>query len=340
MNPFRLYAATGDAVARIEGQNGEDVVVSLNLAGRGVMCVAVDPHDPDRIFVGTFDLGTYRSLDGGDSWESVGLGMADARVLSIAFSPCEQVAGRPVVYAGTEPSMLYRSTDDGETWQPSPALLELPSAATWSFPPRPHTHHVRWISPHPSDPRTIYIGIELGGVMTSRDGGVTWEDRKPGSLYDSHALATHPLARDHVYEAAGGGIALSIDAGRTWRGADAGMDRHYAWAVAVDAADANLWYVSASPGPALAHHSGGDAQAVIYRKRGDAPWQALGGEGSGIGGTLRAMPYALLTLRDRPRTLIAGLKSGDLLLTENAGDNWRTLQTGLSSIIALSESAV
>ena len=44
MNPFRLYAATGDAVARIEGQNGEDVVVSLNLAGRGVMCVAVDPH--------------------------------------------------------------------------------------------------------------------------------------------------------------------------------------------------------------------------------------------------------------------------------------------------------
>jgi hypothetical protein len=54
----------------------------------GVMCVAVDPHDPRRIFAGTFDLGISRSLDGGDSWESVGPGMVEARVLSIVISPC------------------------------------------------------------------------------------------------------------------------------------------------------------------------------------------------------------------------------------------------------------
>ncbi len=41
MFPFRLYAATGDAVAQLDSLNGETVDVSLNLEGRGVMCVAV-----------------------------------------------------------------------------------------------------------------------------------------------------------------------------------------------------------------------------------------------------------------------------------------------------------
>ena len=87
MLPFRLYVATGDAVAQLDSLDGERVNASLNLEGRGVMCVAVDPHDPRRIFAGTFDRGIYRSRDGGDVWESVGSGMADARVLSIAISP-------------------------------------------------------------------------------------------------------------------------------------------------------------------------------------------------------------------------------------------------------------
>ena len=41
MNPFRLYVATGDAVAQLDSLNGETVDVSLNLEGRGVMCLAV-----------------------------------------------------------------------------------------------------------------------------------------------------------------------------------------------------------------------------------------------------------------------------------------------------------
>ncbi|MFN8677614.1 MAG: hypothetical protein U0Z70_14660 [Thermomicrobiales bacterium] len=40
MPPFRLYAATGDAVAKLDSHDGETVTPSLNLEGRGVMCVA------------------------------------------------------------------------------------------------------------------------------------------------------------------------------------------------------------------------------------------------------------------------------------------------------------
>ena len=41
MKPFRLFAATGEAVAQLDSLNGETIDVSLNLEGRGVMCVSV-----------------------------------------------------------------------------------------------------------------------------------------------------------------------------------------------------------------------------------------------------------------------------------------------------------
>lgn len=335
--PLRLMAATGDDVALIEVRDGTTAAAEIVLVGVGAQCLAVDPHDPARAIVGTFDRGAYRTRDGGRSWDPIGQALPHQRVLAVAISPCDRVGGRSVLYAGTEPSMLFRSDDDGARWQPFPALAELPSAPTWSFPPRPWTHHVRWIAPHPLDPATLYVGIELGGVMVSRDGGQTWEDRKPGSQFDAHALATHLAAPDRVYEAAGGGVAVSDDAGATWRAADEGMDRHYAWGLAVDADDPALWYVSASFGAYQAHRGNGDAQAVLFRRRRREPWQPLGGPGTGLERLLPFMPYALLAPKGRPKALVAGMQNGDLFVTGDAGDTWRRLATGLDRLLTLGE---
>ena len=84
------------------------------------------------------------------------------------------------VYAGTEPSRLFCSDDRGETWRELEALLELPSRPTWSFPPRPWTSHVRWIAPSPHEADLLLVGIELGGLMRSTDGGESWQDHRPG----------------------------------------------------------------------------------------------------------------------------------------------------------------
>jgi hypothetical protein len=117
------------------------------------------------------------------------------------------------------------------------------------------------------------------------------------------------------------------------------MDRHYTWGLAIDAGDPDLWYVSASVGARQAHRQYGDAQAILYRKRGEAPWEPLGGEGSVLPRPSPVMPYALLAPRGRSHALIAGLQNGDLLLTADAGASWRRLATGLDRIVALSESA-
>jgi photosystem II stability/assembly factor-like uncharacterized protein len=324
----KLCAATGDAVAVVDG--GE---VTVSLESSGAQCVAADPHDPDRIFVGTFDNGVFRTLDGGGSWEAAGDGIPHRRVLSIAVSECDEENGRFVVYAGTEPSSLYRSADDGATWEDLSTLRDLPSAPTWSFPPRPWTHHVRWIAPHQSRREILFVGIELGGVLRTLDGGKTWEDRHPDAVIDPHVLRTHGLARDRVYAVGGDGVSYSVDEGETWQRDTDGMDRFYTWGLAVDPEDPELWYASAAPGPMQAHGDG-DAHARLYRKWGKRAWEPLRLDGlDGVGTPLDRMPYALVT--PGPARLVTGLRDGTILVSDDAGEDWRTLDASLPGILAL-----
>jgi photosystem II stability/assembly factor-like uncharacterized protein len=133
-------------------------------------------------------------------------------------------------------------------------------------------------------------------------------------------------------------VALSQDAGHTWQSLDEGMDRHYVWGLAVDAADPDLWYVSATFSAREAHRRDGNAQALLYRKRGDGPWEPLGGNGA-LPSPLPYMPYALLAPRGRPGTLIAGMQHGELWLSEDAGETWRRLDVALPALLALTEAS-
>jgi photosystem II stability/assembly factor-like uncharacterized protein len=277
------------------------------------------------------DRGLLISEDGGASWDSAGSGIAERRVLSLAVSSSHQESGVSVAYAGTEPSNLYRSEDGGRSWQVLSALRELPSEPTWSFPPRPWTHHVRTIALHPTDSDWLVVGIELGGVMRSLDGGRSWIDHNPEAHSDAHELLTHPLAPARVYEAAGQGIARSDDRGETWIRLERGLDRHYAWAQAIDPADPDQWYVAVSRSP-FAAHGDGDGQARLIRSRGDG-WVAI--DSWGDSPALRRMPYALVTLPEQPGRLLVGLRGGTLLLTDDAGESWSQLAIKLPDVIDL-----
>jgi hypothetical protein len=302
----RLHASTGDGIARLDESDGV-WRVALSLVGSGAQCLAVDPGDADVVYAGLREGGVRRTSDGGRSW--VDCALPAAGVFSVAVSAVDGA-----VYAGTEPSALFRSDDGGESWRELTALLELPSRPTWSFPPRPWTSHVRWIAPSPHDGDMLLVGIELGGLMRSIDGGASWQDHRPGAQRDVHSLAWHPRVKGRAYEAGGGGAAWSNDGGETWQAADAGRDRHYTWAVAVEPDDANAWYVSASTGP-FAAHGRRDPQARIYAW-GDGKWSALAG---GLPEPLPAMPYALAVTEGR---LFAGLADGQLWETSDRGENW------------------
>src|SRR5919202_186298 len=270
---IRLYAASDSAVAIIE--NGR---VELSLEEHGARCLAVDPNDPDTVYVGTSNEGLFKSSDGGRSWEHLS-GVSHPRVTAVAVSSADGA-----LYAGTEPSSLFVSRDGGGSWRELEGLKNLPSAPTWSFPPRPWTSHVRAIAPGHTDPNLVVAGIELGGVVRSPDGGETWQDQRPGAYADCHTLAAHRAAPSTLYEAGGGGFAESEDFGESWHAADEGMGLRYAWGLAVDSEDPTLAYASAAPGPGRAH-GGGFSGAAIYRRRSGGSWEPPPED-------LAALPYA------------------------------------------------
>ena len=316
----RLYAAGGDAVSMVE-----DGSVDAGLRERGARCLAVDTGDPDTLYVGTSDEGLFKSVDGGDSWDGLS-GIEHPRVTAVAVSPVDGA-----VYAGTEPSALFVSSDGGGSWRELEEMRKLPSQPTWSFPPRPWTSHVRAIALSHEDADLVVVGIELGGVLRSTDGGETWQDQRPGAQPDCHSLSAHPEAPELFYEAGGGGFARSTDFGDSWEGVDEGMGLHYVWGLAVDVEDPSLVYASAAPGPYRAHGRG-PSGAAIYRKLGNEPWQSVM-EG------LDDFPYALCPDPEAQGAVYAGLGNGTILRGEDAGENWEEVarvSPGLDALVAVS----
>ena len=198
----RLLAATGEGVAILD-QRGAEWEVSTTLAVAGAQCVAVDARRPELAYAGCRGGGVRRTSDGGLTWEDAGLPESD--VFSVAVS-----AADGAVYAGCEPSRLFVA-DDGDSWRELEALQTIPSKPTWSFPPRPWTSHVRWIAPNPHEAGILLVGIELGGLMRSEDGGGSFSDHRAGAQRDVHALGDRLFAglRD-------GRLYASPDGGDTW----------------------------------------------------------------------------------------------------------------------------
>jgi photosystem II stability/assembly factor-like uncharacterized protein len=261
-----LVATATDVLALRPG--GGAFVAGKGLGAARPTCLAADPLVPGRAWCGTTDSGVYRSEDGGQTW--VPSGLAGTHVTAIAASPVR--AG--TLWAGTEPSALLQSTDGGMKWTAMPGLNALPSSSEWAFPPRPETHHVRWIACHPDREGHLWIAVEAGALVTTPDGGLSWHDRVPGGPRDTHELAVHRERPEHLRVAAGDGYFESDDAGATWTSPDAGLDVGYLRSVAVAPDDPDVVLVSASSRARSAYASG-HSDGRLYRREGRGPWERV-----------------------------------------------------------------
>ncbi len=280
---------------------------AVHFQGSDISQVAIDPANPKRIYAGLYSgqevygrpdaatknglRGLWRSDDGGESWTDVSAGLTHPAITAVAVR--REPGGLGTLLAGSEPSALSVSEDDGETWRPAGELTTLSSAPTWAFPPRPYTHHVRWIELDPSENDRLFLCIEAGALIQSRDGGRTWHDRAPDGPFDTHTLATHPLAPGRLYAAAGDGFlragdgyAESRDRGQTWARIGDGLQHHYLYGLAVDSANPDTILISASSS-AMQAHDPTNAESFVYRREAGGPWElAMDGLPSAQGMTI------------------------------------------------------
>ena len=189
-----------------------------------VRCIAMRGS---AIYVGTQD-GPYRSTDGGETWTLLELPPSpspDTVVWSIL--PLDDGG----LLVGTQGTLIFRSDDDGASWR----KLDVPmpsGAVQMGFPSRV----IRMVA-DPADPKEIYAGIEVGGVVRSLDGGETWTDVSAGlmayvekiffksrigtdqdqeGMMDTHAMAISPDAPGTVFLANRIGLFKSPDKGDSW----------------------------------------------------------------------------------------------------------------------------
>lgn len=311
----RCYLAMRHAFLVVSA--GEQPTVDAHLTDRSLTSLAVDDAAVDRVFVGTSDSGLLRSVDGGATFDRVGADdIGPERITAVAIG----TRSADEIWVGTEPSGVYRSTDAGATWTEKPGLTELPSASEWSFPPRPQTHHVRWIEPDPYDADHLYVSIEAGALVQTHDGGETWEDRRPTGRRDVHSMTTHPELPGHAWVAAGDGYAETRDGGASWVKPQGGLAHRYCWSVAVDSADPACVLLSAAHS-ARAANTPGVADSYLYRRRDGGRWQRLDDRGLPMGeGVVRP-----LLARGRAAGVVYAATNNGLYRTADGGDSWSRL---------------
>src|SRR6202035_679238 len=116
------------------------------------------------------------------------------------------------------PPALYRSHDLGRSWEELASLNAIPDADKWNFRAPPGAAHVKNIAFHPTEPDTLYVCIEQGGLMVSHDAGRTWDEvqtwfRPEDTFYrDAHRVAVQASDPRTLYMATGDGLCKTTDA--------------------------------------------------------------------------------------------------------------------------------
>lgn len=146
--------------------------------------IRVDPRNPDIVYAAvlgdlfkdTKERGIYKSIDGGKTWRqtlfvneragAVDL-IIDPNNSRILYASTWRVHRNPYeLSSGGEGSALWKSRDNGETWQNISTSPGLPKG-TWG---------ISGITVSPANSNRLWAVIENedGGVFRSDDGGKTW----------------------------------------------------------------------------------------------------------------------------------------------------------------------
>ncbi|MBI4443747.1 MAG: transcriptional regulator [Acidobacteria bacterium] len=244
---------------------------------RNLESVAIDPHNPNTIYVGTWHL-PWKTTDGGASWNSIKKGMVDdSDVFTLVVDP-----RNPNRLFGGACTGIYRSDSGGAEWK---KVQGMPESARRT--------HTLVLDLH--DPATVYAGTTQG-LWRSQDGGQNWARLTP-NRWVINSVVLDPTDPQHLYLGMDdAGVMESRDGGKTFRTANEGFAQRQVARIVTDPIRKGRIYA------ALIHD--GEFGGVFATDNDGAGWQQFsqGLEGRDV--------LSLLVLHDSAGTLLAGTPDG------------------------------
>jgi hypothetical protein len=251
-----------------------------------------------------------------------------------------------VLWAGTLPGGLFKSSDRGASWELVRSLWDVPQRSEW-FGGGYDVPGIHSISVDPRNSDHILVAVSCGGVWRSEDGGASWTisatgmraDYMPPELNENEAVQDpHRIERssgspDVLWCQHHNGMWRSADGGVHWDEIKNVPVSNFGFAVAAHPGDGNTaWFA-----PAEADQRRipvGAALAVTRTTDGGKSFTVL------REGLPQQHCYDLvyrhgLAVDADGKTLAMGSTSGGLWTSDNGGDSWRTVSTTLPPIYAV-----
>ena len=308
-----LAIGTSDGIVMLESKNAAWEVAERALPGARVEGVC---STGSGTIVAT-DQGIFESSGSTGGWRKT-LDGVDARSLAVTTDG--------IVFVGANNAMLYRRRPSEEHFTEVTSFRELPTCASWTFPVAPHLPNIRAMVASPTAPGRVYVGVEVGGIMLTEDGGETWREVRESIHPDVHGLAAAPGSDDQIFAVTGVGFYRSLNGAQTWESRCEGLKSMYTIAVANDPNQPERLFASATNSrPRYWRSRPEGAVARVYRSDdGGSLWEPLMSDG--LVNAIEALAV------DGEGTVFAGTDGGQVLMRSSDSDSWEVAAEGLAPI--------
>jgi hypothetical protein len=355
----RLFVGTRKGLFTIARKNGRWTMREPAFLGDPV--TAVLSQDGGNTIHAALNLGHFgvkmrRSIDGGKTWEEQSAPTypqqpenAPGPAWKLVQIWTLEAGGKNepgVLWAGTIPGGLFRSTDRGATWTLVRSLWDHPTRPEWMGGgyDAPGIHS---ICVDPRDSRRISVAVSTAGVWQTRDRGETWDLRASGMraeymppeqqgeplVQDVHRMVSSASNPDIFWVQHHCGVFRSTDAAQSWHEIENTALSKFGFTVAVDPHDANTaWFVPAVKDEKRVPV---DAKLAVTRTHdGGRSFEVLR-EGLPTGPSYDLIYRHALDIDRAGERLAFGSTTGGLWISENRGDSWQCVSAHLPPIAAV-----
>ncbi len=244
-----------------------------------------------------------------------------------------------VVWAGVEPAGLFKSEDRGETWSLVRSLEEHPSRREWQ--PGFGGLGLHSIAIDAADPRFMQVGISVGGVYTSKDGGATWDrdNAKTGGKEDRpdvfsciHKLLAHPKTAGVRFMRVHLEVYWRDPGETTWTHRTTGLPTAFGFAAAIHPHDPKTaWCIPLHDTKRTAIEPG----IAVYKTTDRGESWSRHDKGLPAGAPLESLREGMHTDRFDDVGVYFGTANGDVYASRDEGKSWDRIAQYLPYVVSV-----